>query len=352
MHTVCKDKPAILNYVLLNFDFIIKKMSSDYPGLYPDSKDPVVEGLERERILYEAEKASRELIAHREAHKNDIPSGPPMSTQDYDEMLEDESQEESEESRMPLYEPHILAKWARSLMDRLAARPKVQIVEFSSERRAAPVYAPKISAFDSGWRGLIGAKQNTQVLLRNGLNNVDSARLMEHNLTMIDFRTMKYAPVQMRSLFTTLDNLRAAGFTGQHLDACCWRLGDFAIAYSIDPVALSQQLNLGARRLLEVGVAPSMLHQYGLTLESALTEGPLLDFAYMSNFSCAELAKALHTHPEQLFASVPQDINKLTQRQVMLLCYAVDGWKIADLARAGLDDPAIRRAGLGLRIKP
>jgi len=327
-------------------------MSSDYPGLYPDSKDPVAEGIERERILYEAEKASRQLIAHRESHKNDAPSAPQITRENIDEMLEDESQDESEESRMPLYEPHILAKWVRSLMDRFAARPKVQIVEFSSERRSAPAYAPKISAFDSGWRGLIGAKQNTQILLQHGLTNVDAAKLMESSLSIIDFRTMKYAPVQMRNIFTTLDSLRAAGFTGQHLDSCCWRLGDFAIAYSTDPVTLAKDLNLGARRLLEVGVAPGMLHQYGLTLADALAEGPLLDFVYMSNFSCAELAKALHTDPQELFVSSPQDITKLTQSQVVLLCYALDGWKISDLAQAGLDDPTIRRAGLGLRIKP
>lgn len=352
MHVVCKDKPAILNYVLHSFPLIYSKnMSLLYPGLNREYANPIEEIVETHKILAASKQAAAELVAHREAHKDDAPSAPEINQVDIDELLDEESENEAEESYLPLYEPHILARWAQNLMEKFSARPKVQLVEFTSERRPAPAYANRLNAYDKGWRGLLGSKQNTKILVQNGLMNVNAARLMENNLSIVDFRTMKYAPVQMRNIFTSLEQLKAAGFTGSHMDSCCWKLGDFAIAYSVDPVELAKEFKLDARRLLEVGVAPGMLHEYDVTLEDTIAKGSLVDLAYMGGFTCAELAQALHVQPHELFVSSPQDIRKITPSQARLLMYCVPGWNVLELNRAGLDRETITRIGVGVRIK-
>jgi len=334
------------------FDFdpcLFSKMN--YPELYPDAKSDIVEGLERERIIYEAEKASRDLIAHREAHKNDTPSAPVVSRAEIEEMDSEDS--DAEDIAMPLYEPHILARWFEKLFQRLNSRPKVEIIEFSSSRKKLADFAPKLSPYDSGWRGLVGAKQNTNLLLQGGMLNANAAQLLEQGLNIADFRTMKYYPAQMRNIFTSYDSLKAAGFTSYHLDSCCWRLGDFAIAYSIDPIQLAKDLQLTPQRLLEVGVTPAMLRHYDTDFEETVEAGPLCDLAYKANLSVGEFTKAVHApNTRALFASNAQDINKLTQTQALLLCYSLDGWKIDDLEQAGMDSVSIRSVGLGLRINP
>lgn len=323
----------------------------NYPELYPDAKPDVVEGLERERILYEAGKASRDLIAHREAHRYDPPSAPVASRTDIADMQSEES--EDEEIRMPLYEPPLLARWFQRLFAKLNARPKMEIVEFTSRRTKLADFAPKLSPFDDGWRGLVGAKQNTAILLQNGMLNAPAAKLLEQGLSIADFRAMKYFPVQMRNIFNNYASLKAAGFTGYHLDSCCWRLGDFAIAYNMDPVEMAQDLRLTAQQLIEVGVTPAMLHQYRTDFEETVENGPLCELAYKANLSAKDLTKALHApNTRALFASTPQDIHKLTRTQTLLLCYSLDGWKIEDLEQAGMDSASIRAVGLGLHINP
>lgn len=323
----------------------------NYPELYPDAKPEIAEGLERERILYEAEKASRDLIAHREAHRNDPPSAPVITRNEIEEMESDES--EFEELQMPLYEPHILARWFQRLAARLNARPKVEIVEFSSRRTKLADFAPKLNPYDAGWRGLIGGKQNTNILLQNGMLNVNAAQLQEQGLSITDFRTMKYFPAQLRNIFTSYASLKAAGFTQHHLDSCCWRLGEFAIAYSMDPVEMARDLKLTAHRLVEIGIAPASLREYDTNFEETVENGPLCDLAFKLNLPAKDLTKALHApNTRALFAATAQDINKLTRNQALLLCYSIDGWKIDDLEQAGMDPGSIRTVGLGLRINP
>lgn len=325
-------------------------MNSDYPDLYPQAK-PELDKMERERMIYESEQAAKALIEHRNAAKLEQqlnPSAPTLAQHDIDEILDAESEEEAEDSILPLYKPHMLARWFASLANRFSKDFK--IIEHSTSR-PLPEYAPKISPYAPGWRGLIGSKTNTKQLIEQGLRNVDAAKLHENGLSVLDFRTMKYAPVQLRNLFTTLDSLKRAGFSADHMDSCCWRLGDLAIAYNIDPRQLAADFNLNAKRLLEVGVSPQSLHEYNLNLDDTIQHLRLFDLAYSGNFSAAELAKALHTSIESLFTSSAQDINKLTCNQAVILCYALNGWNIQELLRQGMPSEAISRVGLGLRIK-
>lgn len=327
-------------------------MNSDYPDLYPPAK-PEIDKMERERIIWESEKAARELLEHRKNQKLEqplVPSAPGLAQIDIEEILDVESQEEAEEPTLPLYEPHILARWFASMGKRIFAQKEFQIIEHSNARKT-PEYSPKISPYAAGWRGLLGSKTNTNQLVEQGMRNASAAKLQEQGVTMIDFRTMKYAPVQLRNLFTSLEHLQSAGFSAEHMDSCCWRLGELAIAYSVDPRQLAKQFHLNAKRLLEVGVNPELLHEYDLTLDSTVQHMRLFDLAYMGNFSAAGLSKALHTSVESLFASSTQDINKLTRDQALILCYAMDGWNLQELRRCGMDTAAIGRVGLGLHIK-
>jgi hypothetical protein len=158
--------------------------------------------------------------------------------------------------------------------------------------------------------------------------------------------------VQLRNLFTSFTDLKRAGFSPDHMDSCCWKLGDIAIAYSIDPRQLAAEFDLNAKRLLEVGVGPNSLRDYNLSLDDTVKNVRLFDLAYMGNFSASGLAAALQTSVSSLFASNVSDINKITRTQAIILCYALDGWNIQELRNGGMQTEDMERIGLGLHIKP
>lgn len=188
-------------------------------------------------------------------------------------------------------------------------------------------------------------------LAGSGLLNVNSLQLSKLGIMMMHFRLAGRTPSDLKTMFTTVENLESAGFTAESFDSKLWTLKGIAAAYGKTTTEIACHFQMPPSSILNAGIPVKELADVGVKMKHLAEDPALFKVIMASRVPPQTWMKTFDAVPRQFMKD--DGTSKLNKEQISYLADYAD-WTDSNLKKAGFSDVEIGalKGNVTLRVHP